>query len=68
MSSRLTALSDGSGDGEIAVLAVHVVLSASWHVTQPDTHILDGHWLLFMNLKCIKYKEEKMIKHGTNVM
>ena len=46
----LTALSDGSGGGQVSVLPVHVVGAATGVVTQPDTEVLHLQGGLLMDL------------------
>ena len=44
------ALGDGSGDGEVPVLTVHVVGAGPGVVSQPDAKVLDLKWLPFPDL------------------
>lgn len=47
----LTALGDGSGGGEVSVLAVHVVGATAGIVTQPDAKVFHLQGRLLMNLQ-----------------
>lgn len=42
------ALGDGTADGQVAVLAVHVVSSRTGIITQPDAEVLDLQWSLLV--------------------
>lgn len=48
--SALTALGDGSGGGEVPVLAVHVVRAAARVVTKPDAKVLHLQGRLLVDL------------------
>lgn len=45
------ALRDGSGNSSVTVFTVHVVVSGTGVVLEPDSVILDGSWVLFKYLK-----------------
>lgn len=42
------ALGDGTADGQVAVLTVHVVSSRTRVITQPDAEVLDLQWSLLI--------------------
>lgn len=53
-SSHVTvALGDGSGNGGVTVLTVHVVVSGTGIVLEPDSVVLDGSWVLLEHLKIL---------------
>ena len=47
------ALSDSASGSEIAVFAIHVVRAGTRVIAQPDTQVLDGRWLLLVDLLTI---------------
>ncbi|GMR45481.1 hypothetical protein PMAYCL1PPCAC_15676, partial [Pristionchus mayeri] len=54
-SSHVTvSLNDGSGDGNITVLTVHVVVASAGIVLEPDSVVLDGSLVLLEDLSALE--------------
>ena len=47
-------LTDGTGEGDVSVLLVHIVSTASASVTEPDGEVLDLSWGLIEDLSDIQ--------------